>query len=144
MPLWRYQIPAIFYAPKIIKPQIYAENSSQIDIAPTLLSFLNLSYKSKFFGVNVLNSDKKYISRAFVSTYSDLGYFVDNKLFLLKLKKQQKIYDVELKNFGYQGSKEVLTTKFSEEKFLNAMDYYQIASDYFKKGKLKEDLILQK
>lgn len=144
VPLWRYQIPAIFYAPKIIKPQIYAENSSQIDIAPTLLSFLNLSYKSKFFGVNVLNSDKKYISRAFVSTYSDLGYFVDNKLFLLKLKKQQKIYDVELKNFGYQGSKEVLTTKFSEEKLLNAEDYYQIASDYFKKGKLKEDLILQK
>ena len=46
IPLWRYQIPAIFYAPKIIKPQIYAENSSQIDIAPTLLGFLNLSYKS--------------------------------------------------------------------------------------------------
>ena len=144
VPLWRYQIPAIFYAPKIIKPQIYAENSSQIDIAPTLLGFLNLSYKSKFFGVNVLNAQQKYISRAFVSTYSDLGYFTDNKLFLLKLKKQQKIYDVELKNFGYQGSKEILTTNFSEEKLLNAQDYYQIASDYFKKGKLKENLILQK
>ena len=56
----------------------------------------------------------------------------------------QKVYDVELKNFGYQGSKEVLTAKFSEEKLLNARDYYQIASDYFKKGKLKEDLILEK
>ena len=138
VPLWRYQIPAIFYAPKIIKPQIYAENSSQIDIAPTLLGFLNLSYKSKFFGVNVFNSDKKYISRAFVSTYSDLGYFTDNKLFLLKLKKQQKVFDVEIKNFGYQGSKEVLTTNFSEKKLLNAQDYYQIASDYFKTNRLKQ------
>ena len=137
VPLWRYQIPAIFYAPKIIKPQIYTENSSQIDISPSLLGFLNLSYKSKFFGVNILNGEKKYVSRAFVSTYSDLGYFVDNKLFLLKLKKQQKVYDVEFKNFGYQGSKEVLTKNFSNEKFLNAMDYYQIASDYFKNGKLK-------
>jgi phosphoglycerol transferase MdoB-like AlkP superfamily enzyme len=141
VPLWRYQIPAIFYAPKIIKPQIYSENSSQIDIAPTLLGFLNLSYKSKFFGVNIFDGDKKYISRAFVSTYSDLGYFTDNKLFLLKLKKQQKVFDVEIKNFGYQGSKEVLTTNFSEEKLLNAQDYYQIASDYFKQGKLKEKLI---
>jgi phosphoglycerol transferase MdoB-like AlkP superfamily enzyme len=144
VPLWRYQIPAIFYAPKIIKPQIYAENSSQIDIAPTLLGFLNLSYKSKFFGVNVLDGDKKYISRAFVSTYSDLGYFADNKLFLLKLKKQQKIYDVELNSFGYQGSKEILTTNFSEEKLLNAQDYYQIASDYFKNGNLKQESFLNK
>jgi len=143
VPLWRYQIPVIFYAPKIIKPQIYAENSSQIDIAPTLLGFLNLSYKSKFFGVNIFNSDKKYISRAFVSTYSDLGYFTDNKLFLLKLKKQKKVYDVEIKNFGYQGSKEVLTTNFSEEKLLNAQDYYQMASDYFKQGKLKEKLKIE-
>ena len=138
VPLWRYQIPVIFYAPKIIKPQIYAENSSQIDIAPTLLGFLNLSYKSKFFGVNVFNADKKYISRAFVSTYSDLGYFTDNKLFLLKLKKQKKVYDVEIKKFGYQGSKEGLTTNFSEEKLLNAQDYYQIASDYFKTNRLKQ------
>ncbi len=138
VPLWRYQIPAIFYAPMIIKPQIYAENSSQIDIAPTLLSFLNLSYKSKFFGVNVLNADKKYISRAFVSTYSDLGYLTDNKLFLLKLKKQEKVYDVKFKNFGYQGSKEILTTNFNQENLLSAKDYYQIASDYFKKGKFKE------
>jgi len=143
IPLWRYQIPAIFYAPKIIKPQIYAENSSQIDIAPTLLSFLNLSYKSKLFGVNVLNSDKKYISRAFVSTYSDLGYFTENRLFLLKLKKQRKIYDVTIKNFGYQGSSEVLTTNFSQEKFENAQDYYQVASAYFKNGKLKENIDLK-
>ena len=143
IPLWRYQIPAIFYAPKIIKPQIYAENSSQIDIAPTLLGFLNLSYKSKFFGVNVLNGDKKYISRAFVSTYSDLGYFTENKLFLLKLKKQQKVYDVTIKNFGYQGSSEVLTTDFSQEKFENAQDYYQVASAYFKNGKLKENIDLK-
>ena len=143
IPLWRYQIPAIFYAPKIIKPQIYAENSSQIDIAPTLLGFLNLSYKSKFFGVNVLTGDKKYISRAFVSTYSDLGYFAENKLFLLKLKKQQKVYDVTIKNFGYQGSSEVLTTDFSQEKFENAQDYYQVASAYFKNGKLKENIDLK-
>ena len=79
---------------------------------------------------NPRNAQQKNISRAFVSSYLDLGYFTNNKLFLLKLKKQQKVYDVELKNFGYQGSKEVLTEKFSEEKFLNA-------SDYFKKNKQK-------
>ena len=49
VPLWRYQIPAMFYAPEIIKPKVFAKNTSQINLAPTLLGFLNLSYKSKFF-----------------------------------------------------------------------------------------------
>jgi hypothetical protein len=62
---------------------------------------------------------------------------------LLKLKKQQKVYDVTIKNFGYQGSSEILTTNFSQEKFENAQDYYQVASAYFKNGKLKENIDLK-
>ena len=43
------KFPAIFYAiQKIIKPQIFDVNISQIDIAPTLFGILNLNYKSKF------------------------------------------------------------------------------------------------
>lgn len=137
LPVWRYQIPAIFYAPKIIKPQIFAKNASQIDIAPTLLDLMGISYDSKFFGVNLLQANSKYSSRAFISTYTDLGYFNDNKLYILKLKKDHKVYEVIQEKFGYQGSKEILTQNFDENDFSQAINYYQVANDYFNDGKLK-------
>lgn len=137
LPVWRYQIPAIFYSPKIIKPQIFSKNASQIDIAPTLLDLMGISYDSKFFGVNLLQANSKYSSRAFISTYTDLGYFNDNRLYILKLKKNHKVYDVLEEKFGYQGSKETLTQNFDENDFSQAINYYQVANDYFINGNLK-------
>jgi phosphoglycerol transferase MdoB-like AlkP superfamily enzyme len=138
VPIWRYQIPAIFYAPKIIKPQIFDQNISQIDIAPTLFGIMNFTYKSKFFGVDVL-SNKKIIDRhSFVSTYTDIGYFEDDMLYLLKPKKEVKFFNVKFTNFGWQGSKEVATNSFSEEELKEVIAYYQGASHLFKNGKLQD------
>ncbi len=136
VPLWRYQIPAIFYAPKIIKPQVFAKNVSQIDIAPTLLGMMNLSYKSKFFGSDVLNNSKTIDQHSFVSTYSDVGYFQGDKLYLLKPKKEKKVFDVTIEKYGWNGSKEVATTDFDVQKMSDAISYYQVASYLFKNEKL--------
>ena len=138
VPIWRYQIPAIFYAPKILKPQIFAQNASQIDIAPTLIGLLNIDYKSKFFGSDLLHDNKKYNQRAFVSTYSDLGYFTENELYLLKLKKIQKFFDVAINKYGNRGSEEKITDKFESKYLQIAISYYQIACEYFKTGMLKD------
>lgn len=137
LPLWRYQIPAIFYAPKIIKPGTFDVNVSQIDIAPTLLGMLNLSYKSKFFGTDVLNNKKTLDHHAFVSTYSDIGYFEDNKLYLLKPKKEIKFFNVKIKNFGWDGSREELSQEYEKEELEEVIGYYEAASYLFKNGKLK-------
>ncbi len=139
VPIWRYQIPAIFYAPKIIKPQIYAKNASQIDIAPTILGFLNLTYPSKFFGIDLMNnpSNSKHRQRSFISTYSDLGYLENDKLYLLKLKKEQKFFNVELLKFGYDGSKETEISDFDQEMLNRQIQYYQVATHLFKNDKLK-------
>ena len=137
VPMWRYQIPAIFYAPKIIKPQKFDVLTSQIDIAPTLLGVMNLSYKSKFFGVDVLNNRKNLDQHVFVGTYADVGYFKKNKLYVLKPKKEVKIFDVELIKRGWNGSKEVATKDFSDEELKEAIAYYQTASYLFKENKLK-------
>lgn len=136
VPLWRYQIPAIFYAPKIIKPQVFAKNVSQIDLPPTLLGVMNLSYKSKFFGTDVLNNSQTIDQHSFVSTYSDVGYFQDDKLYLLKPKKEKKVFDVTIEKYGWDGSKEVITTDFDAQKMSDAISYYQVASYLFKNEKL--------
>ncbi|MBU6338733.1 MAG: LTA synthase family protein [Rickettsiales bacterium] len=137
VPLWRYQIPAIFYAPEIIKPRIFDKNISQIDIAPTLMGLLNLEYKSKFFGTDVLHNEKYLDQHAFVSTYSDIGYFKNEKLYLLKLKKEKKFFDVSLEHYGWQGSKETVTDEYNKDELDEAISYYQGASYLFKHEKLK-------
>jgi phosphoglycerol transferase MdoB-like AlkP superfamily enzyme len=137
LPLWRYQIPAIFYAPEIIKPQIFNKNVSQIDIAPTLFGLMNLSYKSKFFGVDVLTNRKFLDEHAFVSTYLDVGYFEGHELYLLKPKKEVKIFDVTLEKYCWDGSKEILTKEYEKEELEEVISYYQAASYLFKNGKLK-------
>ena len=137
VPLWRYQIPAIFYAPNIIKPRVFDENISQIDIAPTLMGILNLQYKSKFFGTDVLHNEEYLDKHAFVSTYSDIGYFEGEELYLLKPKKEKKFFKVVFEKYGWQGSKEIITNDFDENKLTEAISYYQGASYLFKNGKLK-------
>lgn len=137
VPIWRYQIPAIFYAPKIIKPQIFDVNISQIDIAPTLFGILNLNYKSKFFGIDVLNNKTKLDRHAFVSTYADIGYFEDGMLYLLKPKKEVKFFNVKIKKFGWQGSIEEQTQDYEKEELEEVIAYYQGASYLFKNGGLK-------
>ncbi len=137
VPLWRYQIPAIFYAPKILKPQIFTKNVSQIDLAPTLIGILNLSYKSKFFGTDVLNNYKTIDQHSFVSTYSDIGYFKGDKLYLLKPKKEKKVFDVVIKNYGFEASKETVAENYDKKEMSEAIAYYQVASHLFKNEKLK-------
>lgn len=137
LPLWRYQIPGMFYAPKIIKPQSFDTNVSQIDITPTLFGIMNLSYKSKFFGTDVLTNKNTLDSHVFVSTYSDVGYFKDGKLYLLKPKKEKKFFDVKITKRGYNGSDEKLSDEYDEEELEEAIEYYQSASHFFKNGKLK-------
>ncbi len=138
VPLWRYQIPAIFYAPKIISPKIFDKNVSQIDIAPTLFGIMNLSYKSKFFGTDVVNNARTIDQHSFVSTYTDIGYFKGSKLYLLKPKKQKKIFDVEIVKYGWDGSKETLTDDYDKEELEKTISYYQAASHLFKNEKLKK------
>ena len=138
VPLWRYQIPAIIYAPKIIKPRVFDKNVSQIDIAPTLLGIMNLSYKSKFFGLDVLTNEKTIDQHSFVSTYVDVGYFKNDKLFLLKPKKEQKVFDVKINKYGWNGSEEKEIKDGNNQKELDeTISYYQAASYLFKNGKLK-------
>lgn len=139
VPLWRYQIPAIFYAPKIIAPKIFDKNVSQIDLAPTLMGVLNFSYNSKFFGSDVLTNEKHIDQHSFVSTYTDVGYYKNNKLFLLKPKKEKKVFDVEIKKFGWDGSREVQTNDYKEEELIEAISYYQTASYLFENSKLRNE-----
>jgi len=87
IPVLKYQIPCVIYAPKIVQPQMIDKLCSQVDIPPTLMAMMNWSYKSTFYGKDIFTM-KKEEERAFVGTYQKLGYIQDDKLVVLSPQKK--------------------------------------------------------
>jgi len=127
LPVNKYHIPLLIYAPKILKPKIIDNLASQIDIAPTIFGLLNFSYNSKFFGQDIL---KTATNRAFISTYQLLGFMKDGYLVVLSPNEQPKTYKlvgndkIEIENIP----------SLVEE----AVSFYQIAYDMYITGEMKE------
>ncbi|WP_341752263.1 LTA synthase family protein [Candidatus Tisiphia endosymbiont of Piscicola geometra] len=127
LPVNKYHIPLLIYAPNILKPQIVDNLASQIDIAPTILGLLNFSYNSKFFGQDILNMPA---NRAFISTYQLLGFMKDNHLVVLRPQEQAKTYKliaedkIEIENIP----------SLVEE----ASSFYQVAHDLYIQGEMRE------
>ncbi|HET8881112.1 MAG TPA: LTA synthase family protein [Solimonas sp.] len=55
VPLHSYEIPLLIFAPGLVAPGHVDTPTSQIDIAPTVMGLLGLSYDAPFFGQDVLH-----------------------------------------------------------------------------------------
>jgi len=123
-----YQIPLIIYNPKLVEPQKINKLCSQIDVGPTLLGLMNWSYKSKFFGKDILKMvpDEE---RAFISNYQKLGYIKNDRLSILS--PQQKIAHYRINPKTGEMKIETMDQNIQNETII----YYQSA-DYIYKNKL--------
>ena len=130
LPVNRYHIPCLIYAPQLIKPSIEKRLVSQIDLAPTVLGFLNQSYTSRFLGSDVFKRDTLN-DRIFISTYQDMGYIRNNKLVILSPRAR-----VEMYSFDYVSG---VNTPIPLDKSLvnEAISWYQGASFLYKEKKYK-------
>jgi len=122
LPVDKYHIPLFIYAPKHV-PAIRNDTvSSQIDVAPTVLAFLNLSYESQFYGHDIMQMRKDQ-GRALVSNYQKLGLFKDNKLVYLSPQQKVDVVDDPL------GAHKQLEMNAAASLVTENMAYYQSA-DY--------------
>ena len=130
LPVNRYHIPCLIYAPQLIKPSIEKRLVSQIDLVPTVLGFLNQSYTSRFLGSDVFKRDTLN-DRIFISTYQDMGYIRNNKLVILSPRER-----VEMYSFDYFSG---VNTPIPLDKILvnEAISWYQGASFLYKEKKYK-------
>ncbi len=132
LPVNRYHIPCIIYAPKIIKPTIEKRLISQIDLAPTLLGLLNIPYTSQFFGFDIyktpINRD-----RVFISTYQNLGYIRDGQLVILSPQKKVATYQP---NFETGVAAEIPA---SDSLINEAIAWYQGASYSFRNRRIRKN-----
>ncbi len=130
LPVNRYHIPCIIYAPQLIKPAIENRLVSQIDLAPTIMGLMNLNYTSRFLGYDVYHM-KPGNERAFISTYQDMGYIRNGKLVILSPQQKVKTFIPD-----FTSGANVSTTN-NNELVNEAIAWYQGASFLYKSGKYK-------
>jgi len=94
LPVNRYHIPALVYAPGRIAAGSTNRLTSQIDLAPTLLGMLGISYDSQLMGHDIAQTPPD-LDRAFISTYQLLGYIRMDKLTVLTPDRKVQSYHID-------------------------------------------------
>jgi len=129
LPVERYHIPLWIYAPKSIIPGQVDRVSSQIDLAPTLLSLLNMSYRSAFFGKDILAMAPDQ-GRSLIGNYQNLGLFDGKSMAILspqhKMQLQEGLASAQATEYPAQKSEILLQRNIS---------YYQ-GADYVYRNRL--------
>jgi membrane-anchored protein YejM (alkaline phosphatase superfamily) len=129
LPVERFHIPLIVYAPRQIQPQHVDQVASQIDVGPTVLALLGFSYQSRFFGQDILTAGARN-PRALLANYQTVGYLQDDVLIELRPKGAYRIVDVT--------SGKLLPLDAVTQRVLDrGVAYYQLASDAYRTGALK-------
>ena len=130
LPVNCYHIPCMIYAPKLIAAGWSDRLISQMDLPPTLLGMLGVTYESKFMGRDVLRAER---SIAFVSTYQMLGMIEDDVLTVLTPNKKIAAYRID----DWESST-YTPIEPSADQIADAVAYYQGASWLYKSGRLKK------
>ena len=131
LPVNRYRIPCIIYAPKLVQPGQNSRLISQMDLPPTLLGMLGVSYDSRFMGRDIATVPEGQ-ERAFISTYQSLGYVQGKKLVVLEPGKRVDTYQID----NWMTSE--YTPVPNDPKLVDdAVTWYQGASYLYRHGLLK-------
>ena len=142
LPMDKYHIPAMIYAPGFITAKEDTILMSQIDIMPTLFGLLNFSYQSKFYGQDVFSPE--YKPRAFIATYQDLGLIKGDVLTIISPVKKVKQFQLisqpnpKLKRGFNLFYEEKPMTKMREDLVNETISYYQTSAYLLKNKKYQK------
>lgn len=131
IPVDKYRIPVIIYAPKHVTPRRVDRLMSQIDVAPTLLGLLDFHYYTKFLGRDVLHSAPG-TDRAFVANFQTLGYLKGEKMVVLQPRRRVDVYRLN-------GTEYVSDLRQDPALRREAIAFYQVASLAFHNGLYRDE-----
>ncbi len=129
VPVERYHIPGLIYAPGRVAPRRIAGVMSQIDVAPTLLGLVGAAYDTKFFGHDVRRAPP---GRAFLGTYQQVALLRDGHLTVLSPKQQVEAFRY---NPRRPGNQQRATPRPADVR--DAVAWYQGAAWAFTKGRFR-------
>lgn len=122
LPPENYRIPLIIYAPSLIAPRVIESVASQMDVGPTILALLNISYTSRFFGQDIL-TEGAFHPRALFANYVTVGHM--EKGIEVELSPKRRVRVREAASGRELPARD---PKYAASIF-EAIAYYQIASD---------------
>jgi phosphoglycerol transferase MdoB-like AlkP superfamily enzyme len=131
----RYRIPLILYAPSLIEPGMVMTQCSQVDVPPTILALLGMSYDSLFFGRDILDLQPRE-GRAYVGNYQKLGQLRQKHVVVLRPDGGYAVYGCDLWAEGLHPIDEDLPGLVDD-----TTAAYQAAYLLYTNGLLKESLI---
>jgi phosphoglycerol transferase MdoB-like AlkP superfamily enzyme len=126
LPVERYHIPLIVYAPAHIQAAKVDRLASQIDAGPTLLGLLNFNYQTRFVGHDILHTAAEQ-DRAFISNYQSLGYLKHDVLTVLRPKQQVAAYRIDAESNS-------TPVPVDPALLQEAVAYYQGTSELYRNG----------
>lgn len=132
LPISKYKIPCVILGSKFIQQGHNDRLMSQIDVMPTLLGMLGVSYDSKNMGYDI-NKLPIGDERVFISTYQLLGYVKKDMLVILEPRQKARVYkinDYTKNNYSLE--------KGHEDLIDEAVTWYQGASYLYKNKFFKE------
>lgn len=121
LPPENYHIPLIVYAPSLVTPRTIDAVASQIDVGPTILALLNVSYTSRFFGQDILSEGQHHM-RALMANYLTVGHMEDGIVVELSPKQRVRILN------SHTGQQIPLEHPNSAAWISETVAHYQVAS----------------
>ena len=132
IPLASYQVPILMIAPGVLPAGERIDTlASSLDVPPTILSILGLSYRSRFFGHDLLHTAKEDGRALFVHN-GDIALMRNGQIAILGLRQQTEVFDVDRASGDFQ-----LRDKQSgpaEELVSDAIAYFQSADRLVRNG----------
>ncbi|MGL6112887.1 MAG: LTA synthase family protein, partial [Rubrivivax sp.] len=97
-------------------------------VAPTVLGLLNFSYRSKFFGHDILREGQMH-PRALMANYQTVGYYEQGRIVELKPNGRTRVVDAAT---GAQAPDDALSRELVDD----TISYYQVAAQAYRRGDL--------
>jgi hypothetical protein len=130
IPVAKYRIPLILYAPGKLAPERVATLASQNDVPPTILGLLRFAYAGPFFGRDLF-APVAGEPRAFLATYSRLGLLERGGLTILSPGRQVDAFRVDLERGAERPERS------DPDAVADAVAYYQVSSWAWANGRLR-------
>lgn len=137
IPLYSYEIPLLVLAPGRLAPGTVETETSQIDLAPTVLGLLGLPYEAPFFGQDVLRWNGGPRTLLFNHNHS-VAAFRDGHLAVLDLNRKVSCQSYQRAAGSARREGDRFTAEPCRKDMVDlATAYYQIGYNLFTQGQYR-------
>ena len=137
IPLFSYEIPLLVLAPGRITPGRVDTETSQIDLAPTVLGMLGLPYDAPFFGQDVLHWSGGPRTLLFNHNHT-VAAFRDGHLAILDLNRKVRCERYERASGSARRESDRFTTEACDGALVDLTTaYFQVGYELFTQGRYR-------